>query len=619
MNTRLFSAYSQDSKRPLATRITVIDSVIEPIKVLKILLEGITPTDETGIWITRFSGLPVARSFSPFDLVYLDDDFRVVHTVEITQKSNFVPFKGLPTSALVLPPDSIVLSKTHAGDRLAIYAYDPAVSSTQPRQVISPAKQAAKAPAPTAPASPAPRANLTPEKVQVAPPVATTSQGEVLKPAKPPQTPPTTSQSPVPPAAPAIPNAPKPFAPPEHRPVQAGMTTAAPGRDAVEPVPPVAEPVPQPPPPPQPAPAAPALVASAPDRAAPVPLTPASTPIQEIAASPAPPVPIPAIPAPPVEAIAASVLPAPPVAAAVPAPPAPDVPVAETLTPVAPVSEVAAPNPSVIVPIDAPALAPANTLQEPQPIAAPVSGTPPQPEPAEAQPVALSVSEETTPAPSTSFDPNAVDQPWFSEPRTTEDLAAEDASEIAESEGQEDGEQDEGLHFDSQRARDNLGLARRWDVKLLYSLFPELHPSFRPELQMPSVDPLKYIQSSREDGRISTKIQLLSWLYPDLELETLEKRQREQRRAPRVPKPGLVGYFYSSGKAEPHEISNFSVTGFYMKTDERFLPGTVIRVTLQVAGTDGTNPGDSLTLHSRVVNWDEHGGGFEFVLPGFLE
>ena len=129
MNTRLFSAYSQDSKRPLATRITVIDSVIEPIKVLKILLEGITPTDETGIWITRFSGLPVARSFSPFDLVYLDDDFRVVHTVEITQKSNFVPFKGLPTSALVLPPDSIVLSKTHAGDRLAIYAYDPAVSS----------------------------------------------------------------------------------------------------------------------------------------------------------------------------------------------------------------------------------------------------------------------------------------------------------------------------------------------------------------------------------------------------------------------------------------------------------------------------------------------------------
>ena len=81
----------------------------------------------------------------------------------------------------------------------------------------------------------------------------------------------------------------------------------------------------------------------------------------------------------------------------------------------------------------------------------------------------------------------------------------------------------------------------------------------------------------------------------------------------------MVGYFYSSGKAEPHEISNFSVTGFYMKTDERFLPGTVIRVTLQVAGTDGTNPGDSLTLHSRVVNWDEHGGGFEFVLPGFLE
>ncbi len=164
-----------------------------------------------------------------------------------------------------------------------------------------------------------------------------------------------------------------------------------------------------------------------------------------------------------------------------------------------------------------------------------------------------------------------------------------------------------------------MDIARRWDVKLLYSVFPELHPSYRPELTMPSVDPLKYLKSEHDDEKLSAKLQLLSWLYPELELETIEKRQRSQRRAPRIDNPGLVGYFYTSGKAEPHEIRNFSVTGFYMKTDERWLPGTVIRITLQMVDTDGSNPGDTLTLHSRVVNWDEHGGGFEFVLPGFLE
>ncbi len=618
MNTRLFSAYSQASKRPLATRITVIDSVTEPIKVLKILLEGITPTDETGIWITRFSGLPVARSFSPFDLVYLDDDFRVVHTAEITQTSNFVPFKGLPTSALVLPPDSIVLSKTHAGDRLVVYAYDPAASSTQPRQVIPPAKQAAKAPAPTAPASPAPRVNAVPERVQVAAPVAATQQGEVLKPAKPAQPPPAASQSPAAAAAsPQIPSAPKPPVAPEPLPVRAAITTAPPAPEAAKPLPPVATQVLQPPPLPQPAAAAPAPVTTVPETAAPVPPTPAPaiTPAPVQALSPA---------AAPVSTVAAPVPPPPPVpetAPAVPAavPPASAAPVTVTPAPIAPVSEVPAPVTPINVPIEAPANAVSEAPEEPQPLAAAVSDQSLQPETAEAQTVALSASEETKAASSTTFDPSAVDQPWFSEPRAKEAVATEAASDDAERERQEAEEQDETLELGIQRPQDYLKAARRWDVKLLYSLFPELHPSFRPELQMPSVDPLKYIQSAKDDGRISTKIQLLSWLYPDLELETLEKRQREQRRAPRVANPGLVGYFYSSGKAEPHEISNFSVTGFYMQTEERFLPGTVIRVTLQVKGTDGTNPGDSLTLHSRVVNWDENGGGFEFVLPGFLE
>jgi len=56
-----------------------------------------------------------------------------------------------------------------------------------------------------------------------------------------------------------------------------------------------------------------------------------------------------------------------------------------------------------------------------------------------------------------------------------------------------------------------------------------------------------------------------------------------------------------------------------MHTEERWLPGTIVRVTLQMVGTSGESGRDAITVHSRVVRWGPDGGGFEFVLPGFLE
>jgi hypothetical protein len=160
-------------------------------------------------------------------------------------------------------------------------------------------------------------------------------------------------------------------------------------------------------------------------------------------------------------------------------------------------------------------------------------------------------------------------------------------------------------------------LKRRWDVRLLYMLFPELDPSYRPEFQAPVVDFRKDVFQTGSP-KLSRKIQILSWFYPDLQLDTVHQRQREHRRAPRIPQPGLVGYYFTGGKAEPHEIRHLSVMGFYMVTEERWLPGTVIRVTLQMRG-EAEDPADSVTVLSRSVNWDEQGGGFEFVLPGFID
>jgi hypothetical protein len=157
---------------------------------------------------------------------------------------------------------------------------------------------------------------------------------------------------------------------------------------------------------------------------------------------------------------------------------------------------------------------------------------------------------------------------------------------------------------------------RRWDIQFLYFLFPELDPSYRPEFQTPVVDFRNSTEASSQ--KISRKIQILSWFYPDLELHSVGKRQRQRRRAPRIPEPGLVAFYFSGGHAFPHEVKHLSVMGFYMVTDQRWMPGTVLRVTLQMKESDG-DPRDTLTVLSRVVNWDKQGGGFEFVLPGFID
>ncbi len=163
-------------------------------------------------------------------------------------------------------------------------------------------------------------------------------------------------------------------------------------------------------------------------------------------------------------------------------------------------------------------------------------------------------------------------------------------------------------------------LRNTWDVRLLYFFFPKLHPGYRPEFQAPRVGFVKQSQSKpRDEGKLTMKLRILCWFYPDLQLETVHLRQREARRAPRLANPGLVGYFFTGGTSKPNEIHNLSVTGFYMKTGERWLPGTVIRVTLQMIDRTGEDPDDTITVHSRVVNWNSEGGGFEFVLPGFVD
>jgi hypothetical protein len=118
--------------------------------------------------------------------------------------------------------------------------------------------------------------------------------------------------------------------------------------------------------------------------------------------------------------------------------------------------------------------------------------------------------------------------------------------------------------------------------------------------------------------KYSWKIQLLRWLFPELVIREPE-RPRDRRRADRQSLPGLIAYYFTGGSPEPHKISNISVTGFYLHTDERWMPGTVVRMTLQRVGSKGDDPSDTITVNSKIIRWGTDGEGFEFILTDLDE
>jgi PilZ domain len=104
-------------------------------------------------------------------------------------------------------------------------------------------------------------------------------------------------------------------------------------------------------------------------------------------------------------------------------------------------------------------------------------------------------------------------------------------------------------------------------------------------------------------GRPNTlKMWLTNWLSSD------------RRRAPRQPLPGLVAYYWTGSAPRAYQIADISSSGFYLLTEERWFPGTMVLMTLQRTDSSGRNLDDSIAVQSRVVRWGSDGLGLAFVL-----
>lgn len=94
---------------------------------------------------------------------------------------------------------------------------------------------------------------------------------------------------------------------------------------------------------------------------------------------------------------------------------------------------------------------------------------------------------------------------------------------------------------------------------------------------------------------------LMRWIVPD------------QRVANRHGMPPVVAYLGLVRSSKIYRIGDISIAGFYMVTEERWIPGTGFPVTLE--RTDDGAQGQTLTVYSTVVRTGADGVGFTFLQP----
>ena len=88
----------------------------------------------------------------------------------------------------------------------------------------------------------------------------------------------------------------------------------------------------------------------------------------------------------------------------------------------------------------------------------------------------------------------------------------------------------------------------------------------------------------------------------------------DPRKAPRDQAPGLAAYYWTGGPPAAQTVKDISSTGLYVVTEERWYPGTLVLMTLQVTDAGEEVSERTICVHSRAVRWGKDGVGLQFVL-----
>jgi len=101
-------------------------------------------------------------------------------------------------------------------------------------------------------------------------------------------------------------------------------------------------------------------------------------------------------------------------------------------------------------------------------------------------------------------------------------------------------------------------------------------------------------------------MRFLRWLFPDI-------KPPDKRRGQRIPEPELIAFYDAGGEPKAHRVGDISSSGLYLITDERWLSGTKIVITLQKASRGAEEWTDWSCVESEVIRSGVDGMGLELV------
>ena len=117
MELQRLCAYNQTRECFLGLEVASADLSVAD---LENLLGKLALKSGEGLWMDPFRGIPETNMRTPLDLIYLDEESRVIEVVESFPTFHLTSFSSQAASVLALPAHSIYSSQTQSGDQLVL-------------------------------------------------------------------------------------------------------------------------------------------------------------------------------------------------------------------------------------------------------------------------------------------------------------------------------------------------------------------------------------------------------------------------------------------------------------------------------------------------------------------
>ena len=134
MERKTYCVYNQTRESFLSLNVKAADTIFSR---LKGFIGRFKLRSDEGIWIVPSRGVHTLGLFFPLDLVYLDENHRVIHLVEYFPSFRIGPLKTQAESVLELPTHTIYSSHTQPGDQLVVCSADELPLRLSPEQAMN--------------------------------------------------------------------------------------------------------------------------------------------------------------------------------------------------------------------------------------------------------------------------------------------------------------------------------------------------------------------------------------------------------------------------------------------------------------------------------------------------